>query len=184
MYIDNGELTPALRQGDIISSVHILGAINLKTVQYTATSDGIGKSSYQSWQVPKPPEFLDAMVLSHSCEIAIENKVKLTSIILAPVRDIHTATSSERIEELIASNLIDKDEPRASYLKYFYLEPNPGFQFERGAVVDFSKCFSVRKQAYDMLLEKKVAELQKEFRLSMALKLSLYFYRTQEPNAA
>jgi len=145
MYIDNGELTPALRQGDIISSVHILGAINLKTVQYTATSDAIGKSGYQSWQVPKPPEFLDAMVLSHSCEIALENKAKLTSIILAPVRDIHTATSQERIEELISSNLIDKDEPRASYLKYFYLEPNTQFQFERGAIVDFSKCFSVRK---------------------------------------
>jgi len=35
-----------------------------------------------------------------------------------------------------------------------------------------------------MLLEKKVAELQEKIRLSMALKLSLYFYRTQEPRAA
>ena len=41
----------------------------------------------------------------------------LTSIILAPLRDIHKATAQERIQELIDSNLIDRSNPGASYLK-------------------------------------------------------------------
>jgi hypothetical protein len=184
MYVDEAAMTSALRQGDVISSVHILGAINLGAIQYTGTPNNLGKEQYQSWQMPNPPTFRDAMVLSHSCEIAVDNDVKLTSIILAPIRDAHTATSSDRLEELKTSNFIDREQPQVSYLKYFYLQPHPRFEYQAGAIVDFSKCFSVRKNSYGLLADKKIAELHEDARESMSLKLSLYFYRSQEAQAA
>jgi len=129
------------------------------------------------WSIPSPPNYGDAMVLSHSCEIDPQNKIKLTSIILAPLRDINTATAPNKIQELIDSNEIDKTEPQASYLKYFYVHPNENLKFDRGAIVDFSKCFSLRRQAYAMLLSNKILQLSDEATSSMALKLALYYYR-------
>ncbi len=164
-----------LRQGDIISQVHLLGAINLSSLLYSSHAGS--PTEYSSWSIPAAPKFGDAMILSHSCEIALENKVKLTSIILAPLRDLHRATEPERIQELINSNLIDRDDPSPSFLKYFYVPQNPKLQYNHGAVVDFSKLFSVRKQSYNTLLEKKIAQLSKDAIASMALKLALYFHR-------
>jgi hypothetical protein len=165
-----------LCQGDIISQVHLLGAINLSSLLYSSHAGS--PTEYSSWSIPAAPKFGDAMVLSHSCEIALENKVKLTSIILAPLREIHKATEPERVQELINSNLIDRDDPNPSFLKYFYVPPNPKLQYSDGAVVDFSKLFSVRKQSYNTLLEKKIAQLSEDAIASMALKLALYFRRT------
>jgi hypothetical protein len=164
-----------LRQGDIISKVHLLGAINLSNIYYSSPAGS--PNEYSSWSILNAPKFGDAMVLSHSCEIALENRVKLTSIILAPLRDIHKATEQERIRELIASNLIDIDDPKPSFLKYFYVNPNPKLQYSDGAIVDFSKLFSVRKKAYDALLDNKIIQLSENAISSMALKLSLYFHR-------
>jgi hypothetical protein len=116
------------------------------------------------------------MVLSHSCEISLENKTKLTSIILSPIRDINSATSADKIEELKRTNLIDLSSDR-SYLKYFYLEPNDKLQYKTGGVTDFSKCFSVRKNSYDFLVKKKILQIKPEIRNKMSLKLALYFNR-------
>jgi hypothetical protein len=124
------------------------------------------------------------MVLSHSCEIARDNAIKVTSIILAPVRDVSGATPREKLRELIESNFIDRAQPESRYLKYYYLEPHHKLPFQDGAIVDFSKCFSVRKNSYDFLLARKAVQLLDEARDSMALKLSLYFHRQQAPNAA
>jgi hypothetical protein len=165
-----------LRQGDIISQIHLLGVINLNGILYSSTA--VNPKEYSSWSVPAAPKFGDTMVLSHNCEIALENKVKLTSIILAPLRDIHKATDKERIQELIDSNMIDKSNHKASFLKYFYVSPNSNLEYNDGAVVDFSKLFSVRNQSYNALLEKKIAQLSENAIASMALKLSLYFHRT------
>jgi hypothetical protein len=165
-----------LRQGDIISQVHLLGAINLSSLLYSSHAGS--PTEYSSWSIPAAPKFGDTMVLSHSCEIALENKVKVTSIILAPLRDVHKATDLERVHELIGSNLIDQSNPEASFMKYFYVTPNKKLQYCDGAVVDFSKLFSVRNKSYDALLENKVAQLSETAIVSMALKLSLYFYRT------
>jgi hypothetical protein len=164
-----------LRQGDVISSIHILGTINITGILYMSTTEN--PKDRTGWAIPAAPRVSDAMVISHSCEIALENKIKVTSIILAPLREIHTATPQEKVKELIDSNLIDKDNPEASYIKYFYLKGNSKFEYSSGAVVDFSKCFSVRKNSYEYLLSKKIAQLNPPTVNSMALKLSLYFYR-------
>jgi len=119
----------------------------------------------------------DAMVLSHSCEIDPQNKIKLTSIILAPLRDINTATAPDKIQDLIESNEIDRTKPQASYLKYFYVPPNENLKFKGGAIVDCSKCFSLRRQSYKSLLSSKIVQLSGEATYSMALKLALYFHR-------
>jgi len=174
MYLPAEELEKSvLRQGDILKAVHVLGAINLNSILYSSTA----KNPPTSWTIPNPPKFADAMVISHSCEIAPENGVKITSVILAPIRDINTATEPSKVKELIETNLIDKTGAKASYLKYFHLAPNPLLEFSSGAVADFSKCFSVRRQCYTLLLERKIAQLTPEVRKSMAFKVALYFYR-------
>ncbi len=177
MFLSNEQIERnTLRQGDIVSQIHLLGAINLNSINYSFTA--AAPDEYTSWIIPAIPKFGDAMVLSHSCEIALENKVKLTSIILAPLRDVNKATDPKRVQELIDSNLIDQSSPKASFLKYFYVPDNPKLKYSTGAVVDFSKLFSVRNQSYDYLVEKKIAQLSGDAIASMALKLGLYFHRT------
>lgn len=162
----------SLKQGDILSNIHLLGAIHFGIIQYLTTP----ADDKKGWFITKAPEFADAMVLSHSCEISLENKTKLTSVILSPIRDINSATSNEKVEELKRTNLIDSTNDR-SYLKYFYIEPNDKLQYKAGGVVDFSKCFSVRKNSYDFLLKNKILQIKPEIRNKMSLKLSLYFHR-------
>lgn len=161
-----------LRQGDIIKDVLILGAINLNGIQYSVDQQGNRKA----WTVSQQPKVAEAIILSHSCEIDIINGIKLTSIILAPLRDINKATDKSKIDELKDSNIINP-ETKFSYLKYFYIASNPILSYPDGAIVDFSKCFSLKKDSYDHLLANKVISLTKEFADSMALKLGLYFYR-------
>jgi hypothetical protein len=73
-----------------------------------------------------------------------------------------------------------KDDPFDSiYIKYFYLAPNDELKYSSGAIADFSKLFSVRNKSFDFLLERKVAQLSEESFESLALKLSLYFYRNE-----
>ena len=178
MFLSNDDIERTiLRQGDIVAGIHLLGAINIKSIHYSSPANN--PKALASWNMPSAPKFGNVMVVSHSCEIALENKVKVTSIILAPLRDIHKATAKDRVDELISSNLIDRSNPSATFLKYFYLPPNPALEYTQGAVVDFSKIFSVRNKSYDMLLEKKVAQLSGEASSSMALKLALYFYRQE-----
>lgn len=167
----------SLYQGDIIKDVQILGAININSIYFNTQSIKQDENP-KYWSVQTPPRIGDVIVLSHSCEIAIENGVKLTSIILAPLRDIHTATDKSKIDELIRSNLIDKDSYKFSYLKYFYLEKDSSMKYAKGSVADFSKCFSLRKQSYEHLLSNKVLQLNDETRNSMSLKLALYFHRS------
>lgn len=183
MYLKNHAIDRnTLRQGDIVSHIHLLGAINVTGINYSSTA---GKPDDKtSWMVPAPPKYGDAMVLSHSCEVALENTVKVTSIILAPLRDINTATDKSRIDELIKSNMIDQSNPSASFLKYFYLPPNQSFEFKNGAIVDFSKCFSVRNKSYTYLVENKIAQLTDDGAQSMSLKLALYFHRAGNSAAA
>lgn len=164
----------ALRQGDVISNIHLCGALNFVAFQYSKTSSA---QDWAAWSVPTPPMFGDAVVLSHDCEIALENRIKVTSIILAPLRDVHKATDHARIQELIESNDVRSEAVGASFLKYFYVEPNGALQFSNGAVVDFSKCFSVRKNCFEVLLSQKVAQLTQDAAAAMALKLALYFSR-------
>jgi hypothetical protein len=138
----------------------------------------MNSENYLGWAIPLSPKFGDAIVLSHSCEIAPENRTKITSVILAPLRDLNTATSDDRVKELIDTNLIDRTKPQASFLKYFYLPPNSNLKYTEGSIADFSKCFSVRKQSYDLLAKNKIAQLSRDSVSSLSLKLALYFHRT------
>ena len=174
MYRPNTNINrSSLLQGDIISQVHVLGAINLNSISYLTNNN-----DYCGWQITNAPIFADVMILSHSCEISLDNKVKVTSIILAPIRDVNTATRPEKIDQLRSTNNID-EHTSTSFLKYYYLEPNEYFSHKEGAIVDFSKLFSVRKQSYNTLLENKIVELEDEYVYSMSRKLSLYFYRNR-----
>lgn len=164
-----------LRQGDIVSNIQIIGALNILSIQYQVDHEGEKKS----WSVVAPPKFSQCMILSHSCEIDPSNKVKLTSIILAPIRDINKATDKSKIKDLIDSNIID-DSTESSFLKYFYIEPNEKLEYRDGAIVDFSKCFSLRNKSYNYLVENKCLQLKEEIANKMAFKLSLYFYREEK----
>jgi hypothetical protein len=173
MYKDAVDLEKdALRQGDIIADTQIFGAINLKSITFLNNS----KNEYEGWQCKAKPVFSYAVVLSHSCELDPANSIKLTSIILAPVRDIDTATDKSKIDDLKNSNLLRPGQTH-SYLKYFYLEPHPGINFSNGSVVDFSKTYSLKKDSYDEILKHKIIQLQETVAENIALKYSAYFYR-------
>jgi len=161
-----------LRQGDIISQTHLLGVLNPQ-----GFSDVVNNGKPTAWIIPIKEEAIgDAIVLSHSCEISLANKIKVTSIILAPIRNIDTATEKDKIEELIKSNILNAGQ-HSSYLKYFYLEPNSKLKYSNGAICDFSKCFSLRNNFYQKLLDKKILQLRQDIADAMALKLGVYFYR-------
>jgi len=161
-----------LRQGDVLKDVHILGAININAITYGHNIN----NELVSWHLINKPLFTNAMVLSHSCEIDPKNKEKTTSIILGAFRDIDTATSPEKVEELIESNLID-DSSEFSYLKYFYVKPHEELPYPNGSIVDFSKCFSVRNNCYDVLVSNKILQLKPEIVEKMSIKLAYYFHR-------
>jgi len=173
MYLDKQDIEYSiLRQGDILEGIQILGAINLGAVNIATNIRG----EPVSWTYPVKPTFSHAVVLSHSCEIDPSNKVKLTSIILAPLRDLNSASPEERIDELKRSNYID-EKSDYSYLKYFYLEPHELLPYKGGAVVDLAKCFSTRKNSYDLLLGHKVLQMVPESIFQLSLKTALYFHR-------
>jgi hypothetical protein len=174
MYIPNSEMELSdLRQGDIIKDIQLFGAIHYGSVHLITNPN----RENVAWQSNTKPTIGYAIVLSHSCEIARENGVKLTSIVLAPLRDIETASRPEKISELIASNDIREDS-ETSYLKYFYLEPNELIPFSKGAIVDFSKTFSVKKDSYDYILSKKLLQINDYTQSSLARKYALFYYRT------
>jgi hypothetical protein len=174
VYLDPGSTeTDTLRQGDIIRDVELVGAFNLNTIQRTLNSD----DEVVRWSMPSPLKKSLTMILSNSCEIALENDIKVTSIILAPIRGINEATSPDKIQEVIESNIIDPRNPRPSFLKYFYLVPHKKLGFADGGIVDFSKLFSVHKTSYDRLRERKILQLRPEIASQMAYKLALYFFR-------
>lgn len=169
-----------LRQGDIALGVHLVGSICFKDV--SVPSSVVAESTFKHWSVAGELLTGPVIVLSHCCELDRQNGVKLTSIVLAPLRDVAKATAPEKVQEIIATNEITRDTPNFTYLKYFYLPPAGPLPFPRGCVADFSKVFSVRKSSYDIVLSKKVLQLTDSTRESMSMKLSLYFYRMQ--NAA
>lgn len=172
-----------LRQGDIIRGIHCLGAINLNTIIYGAPNTATDtRKDALSWTVNNPPSIADVMVLSHSCEISLDNKIKLTSILLAPIRNAHNATAPHMLKTLIDSNIIE-DGLEGSFYKYFYLTPHAGLEHKDGAIVDFSKSFSVRNKSYNELASNKIIQLTDMIVDKMALKLSLYYYRTQKSTA-
>jgi hypothetical protein len=174
MYKNSNETeSDILKQGDIISNTQMLGAINLKNLTFINNN----RNENVGWQCNSHPIFGYAMVLSHSCEIALENGIKLTSIILAPIRDIDTATDPARIEDLKKSNILTQ-ETKNSFLKYFFLEPTPEIEFTNGAIVDFSKIYSLKKDSYNDILSKKILQLHTQVVENIILKFAVYFYRT------
>jgi hypothetical protein len=162
-----------LRQGDIIKNTQILGAINLRNITFINNY----KNEIEGWQYKVKPVFGYAIVLSHSCELDPSNGIKLTSIILAPLRDVDTATDKSKIKELMDSNLLTSDK-KYSYLKYFFLDPHPKVKFSNGCVVDFSKIYSLKKESYNSILENKILQLEGSTVENIMLKYSAYFYRT------
>ena len=177
MYLAQGEQSNSLRQGDILKNLQVLGTIDYHQVTSPSGLPGMARREPQSWSVTATPKFRDCMVLTHCCDLDRENENKVTSIILAPLRDVHTATKPEKVDELIQSNDITQPGVKASFLKYFYVDREAKLMARNGAIVDFSKCFSIRNKAYDYLLERKLLQLTDTVRLSMSLKLALYFHR-------
>lgn len=168
----------SLRQGDILKDIVLLGAINRNNVLYVSQP---GSESNDFWMYKEKPENGYVMVLSHCCELDRRNGMKVTSIIVAPLRDINKASRPEKVQEIIDTNIIDKEHPSKSFLKYFFLNPYPPIQYTEGCVVDFSKIFSFKNSSYDYLLENKILQLNNEYRDHMSFKLGLFFYRANIP---
>ena len=179
MYLENSILEKnELRQGDIIGNIHLLGVLNIDSILYQTNKDG----APTGWQIPAQQKFGPVAILSHSCEISLENKLKITSIILAPIRDVNSASEKSKVKQLIETNKIVLGTP-ASFLKYFYLEPTDKLPFQEGSVVDFSKCFSVKNDNYETILKNKIIQLNSETTNDFSLKMALYYHRNNMPIA-
>jgi hypothetical protein len=173
MYLEKQDTDYSLlKQGDILEGIQILGAINLGSINIVTNFKG----EQVSWAASVKPTFSHAIILSHSCEIDPSNKVKMTSIILAPLRDVNNASPEEKIKDLISSNFIDEKSDH-SYLKYFYLVAHESLPYTNGAIADLAKCFSVRKNSYDILLSHKVLQMKPEVIGHLSFKTALYFHR-------
>ena len=178
MYDEAGKDPSTLRQGDIIGNIQVLGTIKYEQITVPGIADDqFPEFQPHSWSVQSPPRYRNCMVLTHCCELDRDNKDKVTSIILAPLRGVHQATQPDKVQELIHSNDITQPGVEASFLKYFYVEGHSSIEMEDGAIVDFSKCFSVRNTSYDYLCKKKILQLTDDVRTSMSWKLALYFHR-------
>lgn len=174
MYLPDERIEKSvLRQGDILSGTLILSATNLNAVNFIVDSEG----KRLGWTVLNEPQFGAAMVISHSCEIDPGNVGKIQTIILARLAKLSSTVPPDRVESLKQSNNLTTDST-SGFLRYFWLEPDSRMpEFPDGAVVDFSRCFSVRQQSYDLLLGKKRIQLEEETVNALSFKLSLYFYR-------
>lgn len=176
MFLVKGESDfTSLRQGDILKDIFFLGAINRNNILYAAQP---GTDSNDFWMYKERPESGYVMVLSHCCELDRTNGMKVTSVIVAPLRDINKASRPDKVQEIIDTNIIDKNLPTKSYLKYFYLNANASISEFNGSVVDFSKVFSFKNNSYSYLLDNKILQLKDEYREHMSFKLGLFFYRT------
>jgi len=164
------EQVPAgqLVQGDIVADVPLFGCLDEQKTH---------RGGETAWMYEGRLQRGYCAVLSHSCEIAPENGMKVTSCILAPLRRADKTTTPEQFEILKNSNVVT---PGAAYhLKYFYLPPHPSIPgFEAGSVIDFSKLFSLHKSMVEALASRRVAQMNSETALSMARKLAAYFYRS------
>ncbi|GHV74122.1 hypothetical protein AGMMS49940_14240 [Spirochaetia bacterium] len=177
MYLSDEKKDPfSLRQGDILKDIDLLGALNKNNILYTVQP---GSASNDFWMYREKPETGYVMVLSHCCELDKKNGMKVTSIIVAPLRDINKASAPDKIKDIINTNIIDREHPQKSYLKYFYIPNSEQLPYKNGAVVDFSKIFSFKNSCYDYLLSNKILQLQDDYREHMSFKLGLFFYRTQ-----
>jgi hypothetical protein len=176
VFVDDGEVEKTtLRQGDVATDIHWVGTVCFK--QITIPSGVVDDEKPKRWSVSNELERGPVAIISHCCELDRTNGVKLTSIILAPIRDVAKATSPNKIQELIDSNIISRSGMTYSYLKYFYVPPTPKLPFDRGGVIDISKIFSVRKTSYDVVLDRKILQMTELGRDAFALKVGLYFYR-------
>ncbi len=176
MFVPDSEIeTNALRQGDVLRDIYLFGAINLKNVN---AESNVLTGPTMSLNYRSTAGTGAGIVLSHSCELDPENSDKVTSILLAPLRDVNSATRPDKIEQLKNSNVIPEEgNAPPSFLKYFYLDPLPTISFQSGCIVDFSKIFSLHKSSMEFLRERKVAQMRPEMAGALTRKLALFFYR-------
>lgn len=170
MFLPDSEMDrDVLLQGDIIKNIPLLAVLEIDKVIEVG----------QSWGYANPLKYSFCAVVSHSCEIAEENGVKVTSCILAPVRGADGATTDAMFEDLKRGNELVSGS--GNYLKYFYLEPNGALPaFARGSIVDFSKIFSLRKTSIPQLIQNKILQMSSEAALQLARKSAYYFYRGKD----
>ncbi|MCW5547692.1 MAG: hypothetical protein KIT44_01890 [Opitutaceae bacterium] len=154
-----------LLQGDVIKDVPLVSTLALDRVQ------AVGQSA---WAYNGSLKTGYCAVLSHSCEIAIENGEKVTSCILAPIRKADGATTPELFEILRRNEV---KEGQSNFIKYFYIPMHEKLDYPRGSLVDLSKLFSVRKTSIEQLINGKILEMTDDNRVLFARKLALYFYR-------
>lgn len=154
-----------LLQGDVVKDVPLVATLALDRVQ------AIGPTA---WAYAGALKSGNCVVLSHSCEIAIENGEKVTSCILAPIRKADGATTPELFEVLRRNEV---KEGESNFIKYFYIPTHDKLDYPNGTLVDLSKLFSVRKTSIDQLIGNKILEMSTESRILFGKKLALYFYR-------
>lgn len=189
----------SLRQGDILAGVpfalmengktHILGAIAQDYDYYTLPSISPTTHQHRSdggWvTVQLPARFGLCAVLSNCCDLEPrDGRVQTHAVTLARLRPVSAATRNDpaRFESLTA-NRDPRDATNPGYIDYFYLEPHPhmgGTDWN----VHFNQVVTLPTTDIELLLRKKVLQLDDRTRVKFKIKLAYAFGRISEGEVA
>ena len=185
----------SLRQGDILAGVpfpllehnktFILGTIAqeydyalLPTIS-AKTHAHRDDASWVTLQVPS--RFGLCAVLSNCCDLELRNgRVQAYSVTLARLRPISIDIRNDAARfASLRSNKDPRDEENAGYIDYFYLEPHAQLEGSDWNV-QFNQVVTLPTSDIDLLLRKKVIQLDDRTRMKFKIKLAFTFGRAND----
>jgi hypothetical protein len=185
----------SLRQGDILAGVpfpllehnktFILGTI-AHDYDYALLPSISAKThahrddaSWVTLQVPS--RFGLCAVLSNCCDLELRNgRVQAYSVTLARLRPISTDIRNDAARfASLTSNKDPRDEDNAGYIDYFYLEPHAQLEGSDWNV-QFNQVVTLPTSDINLLLRKKVIQLDDRTRMKFKIKLAFTFGRAND----
>lgn len=162
----------ALRQGDIIKNVPYIKPVSPHALAVRPLP-----------QKPKEPlsivietAYTSAVVLSYCCELSETNSPgKISSIILAPLREIIEVINNTQLDALKQGNKLAAD--TKTFAKLFYMEPGANVI---ESVADFSHIYTLSRGYLQTLKQNKIAQMDDTTRSLLSEKISYYFLRPLE----
>ena len=183
------DLSAALMQGDILRDFPALDAVprtRIHSVLPVARDNTAPSPNAEALYLSALPLLRRVAVVSHSCELQPENEAKVVSVLLAPIRDASRAVKPAQRAQLKDGNELRPAsagaEAQATFGKFFYLPPHADVTEDaEGAVIEFSRTFSLGRDAIEWAIQQRVLRLTNKARTLLGYKLAAFFYRGPQP---
>ncbi len=185
----------SLRQGDILAgipfplldrnSLTVLGSIPAD-YDYAALATITPRTHVHRFDrewvtVQVPVRFCPCAVLSNCCDLEPrDGQIKVRMVTLARLRPISNdiRRDPERLASLQA-NKDPRDQVDHGYLDYFYMEPHALLQ-NQDWNVEFAQVVSIPASDIDLMLRKKILQLDDRTRVKFKIKLAFTLGRTND----